>query len=57
MSEAGAGKIDAGLSWSARRWGKMIGQFGVGALRQTHERLSAKSSDRQSMVAGSNARP
>jgi 2-polyprenyl-6-methoxyphenol hydroxylase-like FAD-dependent oxidoreductase len=49
--------IDAGLSWSARRWGKMIGQFGVGALRQTHERLSAKSSDRQSMVAGSNARP
>jgi 2-polyprenyl-6-methoxyphenol hydroxylase-like FAD-dependent oxidoreductase len=49
--------IDPGWSWSARRWGKMIGQFGVGALRQTHERLSAKSSDRPSMVAGSSARP
>jgi 2-polyprenyl-6-methoxyphenol hydroxylase-like FAD-dependent oxidoreductase len=48
--------IDAGLSWTARRWGKMIGQFGVGALRQTHERFSAKSSDRQGMVAGSSAR-
>jgi 2-polyprenyl-6-methoxyphenol hydroxylase-like FAD-dependent oxidoreductase len=49
--------IDAGLSWRARRWGKLIGQLGVGALRQTHERLSAKSSDRQGVVAGSGARP
>ena len=49
--------IDAGLSWRARRWGKLIGQLGVGALRQTHERLSAKSPDRQGVVAGSGARP
>jgi 2-polyprenyl-6-methoxyphenol hydroxylase-like FAD-dependent oxidoreductase len=47
--------IDSGLSWRARRWGKLIGQLGVGALRQTHERLSAKSSDRQSAVAGNGA--
>jgi hypothetical protein len=48
--------IDAGLSWRARRWGKLIGQLGVGALRQTHERLAAKSPDRQGVVAGSGAR-
>ena len=44
--------IDAGLSWRARRWGKLIGQLGVGALRQTSERLSARSSDQQQAAAG-----
>jgi 2-polyprenyl-6-methoxyphenol hydroxylase-like FAD-dependent oxidoreductase len=44
--------IDAGLSWRARRWGKLIGQLSVGALRQTSERLSARSSDRQQAAAG-----
>ena len=44
--------IDAGLSWRARRWGKLIGQLGVGAIRQTGERLSVRSSDPQQAAAG-----
>jgi 2-polyprenyl-6-methoxyphenol hydroxylase-like FAD-dependent oxidoreductase len=43
---------DAGLSWRARRWGKLIGQLGVGALRQTGERLSARAPDAQQAAAG-----
>ena len=38
---------DAGLAWSARRWGRFIGQLGVGALGQARERLTARALDRQ----------
>jgi len=48
---------DAGLAWSARRWGRFIGQLGAGALGQARERLSARAPDRQSATAGSGARP
>src|SRR4051794_244436 len=44
--------IDAGLSWRARRWGKLIGQLGVGAIRQAGERLSAGATDRRAAAAG-----
>jgi 2-polyprenyl-6-methoxyphenol hydroxylase-like FAD-dependent oxidoreductase len=48
---------DAGLAWSARRWGRFIGQLGVGALGQARERLGARTLDRQGAAAGSGARP
>jgi 2-polyprenyl-6-methoxyphenol hydroxylase-like FAD-dependent oxidoreductase len=47
--------IDAGLSWRARRWGKLIGQLGVGAIRQAGERLSAGATDRRAAAAGGGA--
>jgi 2-polyprenyl-6-methoxyphenol hydroxylase-like FAD-dependent oxidoreductase len=31
---------DAGLTWTALRWGKFLGQLGVGTLRQAQRRLS-----------------
>jgi 2-polyprenyl-6-methoxyphenol hydroxylase-like FAD-dependent oxidoreductase len=37
--------IDAGILWQARRWGKFIGQSGVGAARRVH-RLFADASVR-----------
>jgi len=33
--------IDAGVLWQARRWGKFIGQSGVGAARRVRARLFA----------------
>jgi 2-polyprenyl-6-methoxyphenol hydroxylase-like FAD-dependent oxidoreductase len=47
--------IDAGLSWRARRWGKLIGQLGVGAIRQAGERLTAGATDRRAAAAGGGA--
>ena len=34
---------DAGLAWSARRWIRFFGQFGVGVIRPARERLSVGS--------------
>ncbi len=48
---------DAGLAWRARRWGRFIGQAGVGALRQARERLSVRSMDRPGATASSGAGP
>jgi 2-polyprenyl-6-methoxyphenol hydroxylase-like FAD-dependent oxidoreductase len=47
--------IDAGLPWQARRWGKFLGQLGIGALRQSRARLALRSLDRQGAAAGSGA--
>jgi 2-polyprenyl-6-methoxyphenol hydroxylase-like FAD-dependent oxidoreductase len=38
---------DAGLAWQARRWGRFLGQLGIGALREARTRMSPKSMDRQ----------
>jgi len=43
----------AGFAWSARRWGRFIGQLGVGALRRA--RSSVRPLDRQGAVADSGA--
>jgi 2-polyprenyl-6-methoxyphenol hydroxylase-like FAD-dependent oxidoreductase len=42
---------DAGFSWAARRWGRFVGQVGVGALRQARDRLSVRSADRPRAAA------
>ena len=44
---------ETGWSWTARRWSKFIGQFGVGTLRQARERLGARSLDREGAAARS----
>jgi 2-polyprenyl-6-methoxyphenol hydroxylase-like FAD-dependent oxidoreductase len=36
---------DAGFAWTARRWGRFVGQVGFGALRQARNRLSVRSPD------------
>jgi 2-polyprenyl-6-methoxyphenol hydroxylase-like FAD-dependent oxidoreductase len=46
--------IETGLTWSARRWVRFMGRLGVGLLRQTGERLSIRSLERQE-AAGSSA--
>jgi len=46
---------ETGLGWSARRWTKFIGQLGVGALRQTRDRLSPRPPDRPGAALGSGA--
>jgi 2-polyprenyl-6-methoxyphenol hydroxylase-like FAD-dependent oxidoreductase len=46
---------EIGWSWSARRWSKFIGQFGVGALRQARERLGARALDREGEAARGSA--
>jgi 2-polyprenyl-6-methoxyphenol hydroxylase-like FAD-dependent oxidoreductase len=38
---------DAGLAWQARRWGRFLGQLGIGALREARTRMSPRSMDRQ----------
>lgn len=45
--------IDAGLPWRARRWVKFLGQYGVGSLRQIHERLGSWLPRRQVIPASS----
>jgi 2-polyprenyl-6-methoxyphenol hydroxylase-like FAD-dependent oxidoreductase len=47
---------DAGLAWSARRWGRFIGQLGVGALGQARERLAARVLERHRTPEGNAAR-
>ncbi len=47
--------IEPGLTWGARRWGRFMGRLGVGLLRQTRERLSIRSLERQEAAAGSSA--
>jgi 2-polyprenyl-6-methoxyphenol hydroxylase-like FAD-dependent oxidoreductase len=42
---------DAGILWQARRWGKFIGQSGVGAARRVRGRLFAEASVRESAPA------
>jgi 2-polyprenyl-6-methoxyphenol hydroxylase-like FAD-dependent oxidoreductase len=42
---------ETGWSWSARRWTKFVGQFGVGRLRQARERLGARTLDREGEAA------
>jgi 2-polyprenyl-6-methoxyphenol hydroxylase-like FAD-dependent oxidoreductase len=44
---------ETGWSWTARRWSKFIGQFGVGTLRQARERFGARSLDREGAAARS----
>src|SRR5712691_3119800 len=39
--------IEPGLTWGARRWSRFMGRLGVGLLRQTGERLSIRSLERQ----------
>ena len=34
---------EGGVSWRARRWGRFMGQFGIGMLRETRERLAVRS--------------
>jgi 2-polyprenyl-6-methoxyphenol hydroxylase-like FAD-dependent oxidoreductase len=46
---------EAGLAWQARRWGKFIGQLGVGTLRHACERLSAGSRHRHDAGSGAEA--
>jgi 2-polyprenyl-6-methoxyphenol hydroxylase-like FAD-dependent oxidoreductase len=43
--------IDAGILWQARRWGKFIGQSGVGAARRVRGRLFADASAGESAPA------
>jgi 2-polyprenyl-6-methoxyphenol hydroxylase-like FAD-dependent oxidoreductase len=38
---------DARLPWQARRWGRFLGQLGIGALREARTRMALKSMDRQ----------
>jgi 2-polyprenyl-6-methoxyphenol hydroxylase-like FAD-dependent oxidoreductase len=38
---------DAGLAWQARRWGRFLGQLGIGALRQARTGAAAKPLDRR----------
>jgi 2-polyprenyl-6-methoxyphenol hydroxylase-like FAD-dependent oxidoreductase len=38
---------DSGLAWHTRRWGLFIGHLGLGALRQTHERLTMRLGGRE----------
>jgi 2-polyprenyl-6-methoxyphenol hydroxylase-like FAD-dependent oxidoreductase len=40
--------IDAGILWQARRWGKFVGQSGIGAARRVRERMFADGSVRAS---------
>ncbi len=44
---------ETGWSWTARRWSKFIGQFGVGTLRQARERLGARGLDGEGAAARS----
>ena len=46
---------DEGFSWRARRWGRFLGQAGVGALRAARERLSVRSIERPGAAASSGA--
>jgi 2-polyprenyl-6-methoxyphenol hydroxylase-like FAD-dependent oxidoreductase len=46
---------DAGLTWRARRWGRFLGQAGVGALRAARERLSVRLLERPGTAASSRA--
>jgi 2-polyprenyl-6-methoxyphenol hydroxylase-like FAD-dependent oxidoreductase len=43
---------DAGLAWTARRWGKFLGQLGVGKLRSARARLSLRPHGRPDEPAG-----
>lgn len=38
---------EGGLSWRARRWGRFVGQIGIGILREGRERLAVRSGNRQ----------
>jgi 2-polyprenyl-6-methoxyphenol hydroxylase-like FAD-dependent oxidoreductase len=49
--------IDAGLSWQARRWGRFLGQLGIGALRETRERLANKSMNGERLTSNTAAAP
>jgi 2-polyprenyl-6-methoxyphenol hydroxylase-like FAD-dependent oxidoreductase len=49
--------IDAGLSWSIRRWVKFIGQYGVGTLRRIAGRRSARAADLHRGSVTSGVRP
>lgn len=44
---------ETGWSWTARRWTKFVGQFGVGTLRHARGRLGARGLDREGAAAGS----
>jgi 2-polyprenyl-6-methoxyphenol hydroxylase-like FAD-dependent oxidoreductase len=44
-----------GFAWGARRWARFLGGLGVGALRQTRERLTPRPLDRAGATAGSGA--
>jgi 2-polyprenyl-6-methoxyphenol hydroxylase-like FAD-dependent oxidoreductase len=46
---------ESGFRWQARRWSKFIGHLGVGALRQTRERLSSRTPVRSGAAVGSGA--
>jgi 2-polyprenyl-6-methoxyphenol hydroxylase-like FAD-dependent oxidoreductase len=46
---------DEGFSWRVRRWGRFLGQAGVGALRSARERLSVRSLERPGAAASSRA--
>jgi 2-polyprenyl-6-methoxyphenol hydroxylase-like FAD-dependent oxidoreductase len=43
---------DAGLTWTALRWGKFLGQLGVGTLRQAQRKLSTHKGERHHDGAG-----
>jgi len=43
--------IDAGILWQARRWGKFIGQSGIGAARRMRGRLFADGAVRHGELA------
>ena len=43
--------IDAGILWQARRWGKFIGQSGIGAARRVRGRLFADAPVRHDELA------
>jgi 2-polyprenyl-6-methoxyphenol hydroxylase-like FAD-dependent oxidoreductase len=46
---------ETGWSWSARRWTRFVGQFGVGRLRQARERFGARTLDREGEAARGSA--
>jgi 2-polyprenyl-6-methoxyphenol hydroxylase-like FAD-dependent oxidoreductase len=46
---------DEGFAWRARRWGRFLGQAGVGALRAARERLSVRALERPGAAASSRA--
>ncbi|HLN08494.1 MAG TPA: FAD-dependent monooxygenase [Xanthobacteraceae bacterium] len=47
--------LEAGIAWQARRWGRFVGQLGVGALHGMRDRLAAASPNWPAATAGHSA--